>query len=63
MSAFDRLRNAFGYVLLCMGVSRPAQKRQSPLPHPEGPKPSADSAAPPSAAPPESHAAKPGSQA
>jgi hypothetical protein len=64
MSVFATLRKTFGYVLLSMGVSRPqdnALGRQSPSPHPEGPKPSTDSSAPPSASQPESRAARPGS--
>lgn len=32
MGVLDVLRKGFGYVLMCMGVSRPAAKKPTPKP-------------------------------
>ncbi len=40
MSVVDQLRKGFGYMLMCMGVSRPAAK---PKPPSQPPQPSAGS--------------------
>jgi hypothetical protein len=47
MSLLDPLRKAFGYVLLSMGVSRPAPKGAPAKPAPENPAPEKSGAARP----------------